>query len=165
MKTDKNLFNSNSYNSSNLESQFGKSIARSLDASLEQVSPKVSARLEQSRKLALSKKKPQKALVQINQLSFAGKNSTTTQFSSLGKIWGNVAWLAPLLVLTIGLLAISQWQQDARINDIADVDTALLSDEVPPDAYADNGFWAFLKNIQNQNNDSSSNSNSSQIDK
>jgi hypothetical protein len=45
----------------------------------------------------------------------------------------------------LGLLAIAEWQQDARINDIAAVDIALLSDDVPPDAYMDSGFLAFLK--------------------
>lgn len=165
MKLDKKPFDSNSYASDNIEVQLGKSIARSLDASLEQVSPKVSARLEQARSEALSKKKQSKAFVNIGQLSFAGIKNSSTRQSSFGKIWGNFTWAAPLLALTIGLLFISQWQQDARIDDIADVDTALLSDEVPPDAYADNGFWVFLKNLQNQTNDSSSDSTTTAIDK
>jgi hypothetical protein len=55
-------------------------------------------------------------------------------------------WIAPLIVLVFGLIGIAQWQDDSRINDIAEVDAALLSDDVPPDAYADSGFMAFLKN-------------------
>jgi hypothetical protein len=50
------------------------------------------------------------------------------------------------VVLVFGLIGIAQWQDDSRINDIAEVDAALLSDDVPPDAYADGGFLAFLKN-------------------
>ena len=53
--------------------------------------------------------------------------------------------MAPFIVLALGLFAIAEWQQDARINDIAAVDIALLSDDVPPDAYMDSGFLAFLK--------------------
>mgnify|MGYP003347091960 CR=1 FL=1 len=45
-----------------------------------------------------------------------------------------------------GLIGIAQWQNESRINDIAEVDAALLTDDVPPDAYADSGFMAFLKN-------------------
>jgi hypothetical protein len=59
--------------------------------------------------------------------------------------WSRLSWFAPFIVLALGLLAIAEWQQDARINDIAAVDIALLSDDVPPDAYMDSGFLAFLK--------------------
>jgi hypothetical protein len=59
--------------------------------------------------------------------------------------WIRLSWFAPFIVLALGLLAIAEWQQDARINDIAAVDIALLSDDVPPDAYMDSGFLAFLK--------------------
>jgi hypothetical protein len=51
-----------------------------------------------------------------------------------------------LAVLVFGLIGIAQWQQDSRINDIAELDVALLTDDVPPDAYADSGFLGFLKN-------------------
>ncbi|MEY3799092.1 MAG: hypothetical protein RLZZ406_393, partial [Pseudomonadota bacterium] len=60
--------------------------------------------------------------------------------------WDNVGWVAPLVVLVFGLIGIAQWQQDSRINDIAELDVALLTDDVPPDAYADSGFLGFLKN-------------------
>jgi hypothetical protein len=60
--------------------------------------------------------------------------------------WESFGWIAPVVVLVFGLMAIAQWQNDSRINDIAEVDAALLSDDVPPDAYADSGFLAFLKN-------------------
>jgi hypothetical protein len=68
-----------------------------------------------------------------------------------------VSWAAPLAVLVFGLIGIAQWQDDSRINDIAEVDAALLTDDVPPDAYADSGFMAFLKNgplSDSTNNDS-----------
>jgi len=35
----------------------------------------------------------------------------------------------------------------ARINDLAEVDSALLSDSVPPTAYADEGFKLFLNKM------------------
>ena len=33
------------------------------------------------------------------------------------------------------------------MSDIVEVDAAILSDSVPPDAYADDGFKLFLKNM------------------
>jgi hypothetical protein len=72
--------------------------------------------------------------------------------------WDTLGWVAPLVVLVFGLIGIAQWQEDSRINDIAEVDAALLSDDVPPDAYADSGFMGFLKNggIADPSSDSSS---------
>lgn len=55
-------------------------------------------------------------------------------------------WVAPLVVLVFGLIGIAQWQNDSRLTDIAEVDAVLLTDDVPPDAYADSGFLVFLKN-------------------
>ena len=56
-----------------------------------------------------------------------------------------MASVMPLLVLVAGLLAIDQWSDRAQIEAAADVDTALLGDDLPPDAYSDPGFAEFLK--------------------
>ena len=91
---------------------------------------------------ALSVRKAEKVLVQKPALAgVAGSWS-----SGLNGVWDTAGWIAPLVVLVFGLIGIAQWQSDSRINDIAEVDAALLSDDVPPDAYADLGFLAFLKN-------------------
>jgi hypothetical protein len=167
MKIDKNTENSKGYEISLAEDerrglaqdQFGKLVARNLDQSLEDLSPKAKLRLEQSRELAISKKKPEKAFAWANRMKLAGHGLSSS--NSGGKWLRGASLIAPMIALTIGLLAISQWQQDSRIDDIAEVDTALLSDEVPPDAYADNGFWVFLKNLTNEESKQSSDSESS----
>jgi hypothetical protein len=48
-------------------------------------------------------------------------------------------------VLVIGLLGISDLQSDERARELADVDIALLTDELPPQAFADPGFIQFLQ--------------------
>mgnify|MGYP005911703689 CR=1 FL=1 len=35
-------------------------------------------------------------------------------------------------------------EQQRQIREIADIDIAVLSDELPPSAYADNGFRAYI---------------------
>jgi hypothetical protein len=54
------------------------------------------------------------------------------------------AWL-PLVALVGGLALIQHWQTAEQISVAAEVDTALLSDSVPPSAYSDGGFVEFLK--------------------
>jgi hypothetical protein len=50
-----------------------------------------------------------------------------------------------LVALVGGLLLIDEWHDRAEIEAAADVDTALLGDVLPPDAYSDAGFVEFLK--------------------
>jgi hypothetical protein len=112
-------------------------------------------RLYAARMKAISLKKPEK--VRVQKRALATSAGSWNSGSSNG-VWDTIGWVAPLAVLVFGLIGIAQWQDDARINDIAEVDAALLTDDVPPDAYADSGFMAFLKNgpLSDSSNDSSS---------
>jgi hypothetical protein len=58
--------------------------------------------------------------------------------------WQRVAALLPLVVLVAGLVGIEHWSVQEQIAVAADIDAALLSDDLPPEAYADPGFAEFL---------------------
>jgi hypothetical protein len=60
-------------------------------------------------------------------------------------IWRRMAALVPLLALVAGLLVIDTIQNENRTNELAEVDAALLTDDLPPSAYTDPGFMQFLK--------------------
>ena len=49
------------------------------------------------------------------------------------------------LVIVIGLAGINMVQNDRRASEVAEVDSALLLDDLPPSAYTDPGFAQFLK--------------------
>ena len=122
--------------------QFGRASAALLSQSALSLPAGIKDRLHAARMKALAVRKPEKVLVQ--KPAFAGVAGNWNSGSN--GAWDTVGWIAPLVVLVFGLIGIAQWQDDSRINDIAEVDAALLSDDVPPDAYADSGFLAFLKN-------------------
>jgi hypothetical protein len=64
----------------------------------------------------------------------------------LGQVWWTRLGAAiPLVALVAGLMVISIVQDDDRTSELADVDSALLADDLPPTAYADPGFAQFLK--------------------
>jgi Protein of unknown function (DUF3619) len=63
--------------------------------------------------------------------------------------WVRVASVLPLVVLVGGLLLIQHWQTQAQIAVAAEVDAALLADDLPPEAYGDAGFVEFLKTPPN----------------
>jgi hypothetical protein len=58
--------------------------------------------------------------------------------------WQRAAALLPLVVLVAGLVGIEHWATQEQIVLAADIDTALLADDLPPEAYADPGFAEFL---------------------
>ena len=122
--------------------QFGLSAAALLRQGSQSLPAGIKDRLYAARLKAISVKKPEKVRIQQRVLA----SSTGTWSSGSRSFWDNVGWVAPLVVLVFGLIGIAQWQQDSRINDIAELDVALLTDDVPPDAYADSGFMGFLKN-------------------
>jgi len=101
-------------------------------------------RLENARKLALAAKlEERKPFWSHNWVREGFKNSGST-----GSDWRNRAWgafgAAPIFALAFGIVLISNWQEDERILDIAKVDSAILVDAVPPNAYKDDGFVRYL---------------------
>ncbi|GAA0753510.1 DUF3619 family protein [Ideonella azotifigens] len=68
-----------------------------------------------------------------------------------GLLGGHSPWLfrfasaLPLVLLLAGVVQIDSWHDRAQVVATADLDTALLSDDLPPDAYSDPGFAEFVK--------------------
>ncbi len=126
---------------SQVEERFAKRVTALLNASSHHLSDDIQDRLRESRILAVNR--AQSELVKVMQLQTAHPGNRN--FSWDKPIWSFTSWLIPIAIVVFGLIAISEWQQDQRIKDIANVDIALLTDDVPPDAFVDNGFMAFLK--------------------
>lgn len=64
----------------------------------------------------------------------------------LGAVWTRrLAATIPVMALVGGLFAIQHIQDQHQIEVAADVDAALLADDLPPQAYSDAGFVEFLK--------------------
>ncbi|NBO86759.1 MAG: DUF3619 family protein, partial [Burkholderiaceae bacterium] len=98
-------------------------------------------RLREARLLAVNRAKPELVFVHSLQTAHPGNKN----FSWEKPLWSLSSWLIPIAIVVFGLIAIAEWQEDQRIKDIANVDIALLTDDVPPDAFVDNGFMAYLK--------------------
>ena len=61
------------------------------------------------------------------------------------RFWGWMGSVLPLVALVLGLFIIHTLQNDWRADELASVDTALLTDELPPTAYTDPGFLRFIR--------------------
>lgn len=59
--------------------------------------------------------------------------------------WQRAAAILPLLALVFGLLLVQRQGELEQVRAAAEVDTLLLADDLPPDAYTDPGFAEFLR--------------------
>ena len=64
------------------------------------------------------------------------------------RFWNWVGSLVPLAALLVGLLVISLVQDGIRAGEVAEVDTEILTTDLPPAAYTDPGFTQYLRAIQ-----------------
>jgi len=110
--------------------------------------PKIRNRLYKARLQALrSQKIPSRLFWQRSFASAIGGHggNHASSNTSPGSVLNILMWLAASAVVIFSLMAITDWQQESRLQDLAVLDAAILTDEVPPNAYADSGFLAFLK--------------------
>ncbi len=103
----------------------------------------VSERLRASRERALGKRRMAPVRVGAGAVLFSGAELALG--SGYRSWWDRLASVLPLLALVVGLISIHIIQNDNRANELAEIDTALLTDDLPPAAYADPGFAQFLK--------------------
>jgi hypothetical protein len=122
------------------EAQFGRKLAARLTAGTVDLPHESAERLRAARVQALARRKV------AQQLRTAPVVVSSGGASALGGgWWTRVATFAPLVALVVGLVAVNILQDEHRASEIADVDAALLTDELPPAAYTDPGFLQFLK--------------------
>ncbi|MBQ5942780.1 DUF3619 family protein [Massilia sp. AB1] len=119
-------------------------IRHALNEQLDALPASTTDRLAQARARAMARKKadaPQPAV----RHGWSG-------FSYLlsGQALSRVAVAVPLLALVIGMGGIYQHEQQERLAELADIDAAVLADELPLTAYLDTGFPAYLESQQRQ---------------
>ena len=128
------------------EQRFANKIRQALEESAASLPLAALERLAMGRKAALRVQKfGAPARVFASQPALAdGGTSSDSRFT-----FGRASFVFSLLLLVGGCLTgLFQFEQQRRIEELADVDVAVLSDDLPISAYADHGFNAFLK--QNQ---------------
>ena len=105
----------------------------------------IAERLRVARHLALAQRRPLLQSRLVNHTQMNNDGSLTAPADEGLNLWNILASAVPLLALLVGLMAIQWTQQENITSEIAATDAALLTDELPPDAYTDAGFAQFLK--------------------
>jgi hypothetical protein len=125
------------------ELDFAYKVRNALNENLDNFPASTAEKLASARKAALSRKKKDSPLrVLMPQRVLAAE---VGGFFSGSMSWlGRMGLAVPLIVLAAGLVGIYQVEQQRRISETAEIDAAVLSDELPLSAYVDHGFNAFL---------------------
>ena len=142
-----------------LQQRFARQVSARLSQGAAELPYDISERLRAARAQAVGKRKVT-SLRTAASTSVQGSAATLTM-GGMGDeetSWLNrLASVLPLLALVAGLLVIQFVQDDNRVKELAEVDAALLTDDLPTAAYTDPGFAEFLKagfdaSENNQNN-------------
>jgi hypothetical protein len=126
-----------------VETQLAARWVRGLDASLETLPHHVNERLRVARLHALSLQRTQVQRLALNMSAGAGVATLSLHDQEPG-LWSRLTSFLPLIVLLAGLVGIHEFQNDSNAHKLANLDQALLLDDLPPDAYTDPGFLKFL---------------------
>jgi hypothetical protein len=129
---------------------WGRTLAAQLDVASQDLGHDIGERLRVARQMAL-KTRPTPQRLLRHSLALQANGTLSGQPDEDLSLWRILASALPLLALVSGLMFIQALQQDLAETDIASLDSALLLDELPPDAYTDPGFVQFLKIQLHQN--------------
>lgn len=142
-----------------LQARFGLRIAACLTESAEQVPHDIGERLRVAREQALARAQASrratvaaKRPAPVRAVHLNGQGTAT--LGSGGGFGGGFGWLfkaasvLPVLVVALGVFLIDDLHERSQIAAAAEIDSALLADAVPPDAYRDPGFVEYLKSQQ-----------------
>ena len=133
-----------------LEGQIGLRLAGRLSFAAEALPHDISARLRFSREHAVAQAVAQRrtASVPSSAVAWSGHSGGSASLSGPPSVWLRLASAFPLVVLAAGLVLIQHHHDLQQIAVAAEIDSALLADDLPPTAYGDPGFTEFLRSAE-----------------
>jgi hypothetical protein len=126
-----------------LEARVARRITARLSQGAEEVPHDISERLRVARQQAVERAR------QLRKLSAApaweAQGGAAAVMSGPPSWWLRLASVVPLALLLVGLFVIQRTYLEQQISAAAEIDEAILTDDLPPQAYTDPGFAEFLK--------------------
>lgn len=131
-----------------LEGQVALRIAARLNAGTESLPHDISERLRFGRERALATALQQRRAAAFVPAQTVGVSGRAAVLGGPPSLWLRLASALPLVVLVAGLVLIQHHHDFEQITAAAEIDSALLADELPPAAYGDPGFSEFLHIVE-----------------
>lgn len=119
----------------NEDAEFGYKTRQILNQGVDTLDHEVTGRLHEARQIALSS---QRLPVRGLQIAGIGHSMELAYFS-------HARSLLAVIALTIGATGTYYWNAFEQAREYEEIDSALLVDDLPPSAYLDRGFHAWLE--------------------
>ena len=126
------------------QARFALRVAAHLTQRSETIAADVSERLRFGREQALERARSVRVAQADARVGITGAGAAMLGRSGWGW-WARLGAVLPAFALVAGLVVIQKWQDKVQISVAAEIDAALLADDLPPKAYSDAGFAEFLK--------------------
>ncbi|MBV8502381.1 MAG: DUF3619 family protein [Paucibacter sp.] len=133
--------------------RFGMAVAGTLSEQSEELPHSVTERLRAAREQAMDRARAtrrQQTVPVAVEATGAVRSGRSLALLGGPSRWFKLASVLPPLLLVAGLLLIQHSQWYEQVLAAAEIDTALLSDKLPPSAYSDPGFSEYLSDEENQ---------------
>ena len=127
-----------------MESRFGLRVAARLSANADDLGADISERLRFAREQVLVHARAAHIAAAAPQVGVTRAGAAILGWAGTGW-WIRIASVLPVFALVGGLMLIQNSHDRTQIFVAAEVDAALLADDLPPKAYSDAGFVEFLK--------------------
>ena len=128
----------------NHEADFAFRIRQALNDGAERIDYRTQMRLEQARRAALAR------FDGSSRVRSTGGDAAALEATGVWRWVYRAGLVVPLFALVIGFAGIAEWREAQRISYLADLDFAVLRDDGPLEAYADQGFGAFIQQEQSE---------------
>jgi len=125
--------------------RFTSSIRQALDASAEHLPPSVTHRLAQARLAALDRAgRPSATRPAASHVASGAGLRARLDDRLPGKGWQLAAVALSISLLVAGMVFLGELDARRDASELAELEAAVLSDEVPISTYSDRGFGAYL---------------------
>ena len=127
------------------QAQFAKKLTTYLDAGAAEIKSGTAYRLQQARAAAIARLAPADSTgIAQTRMAHAFAGSAGTAGHSGANFWkSGRLWLGILLIAAAGF-GFQQWQVYQQTREIEELDSQILSSDLPIDAYIDQGFKTWL---------------------
>jgi hypothetical protein len=119
------------------EERYASRVRQALNHGLKDIPPASARRLEAARHLALAHQKQA-----VPQMALAGHNASWFRFATDNRYMRQIL---AVLALLLGMWISFYMDSVKYISALEEVDSALLADDLPPEAFLDNDFFEWLK--------------------
>lgn len=119
----------------NEDSEFGYKTRQILNEGVDTLDRRVTGRLHEARQIALAR---QRSPIRGMRLAGVGQDVEFAVFPHARNLVAVVAFF-------IGAMGSYYWNAFEQAREYEEIDSALLADELPPSAYLDRGFQAWLE--------------------